>query len=103
VKEVTEHYETYEPTRAGRAISDFVGENLSNWYVRLNRKRYWGGEYDEDKISAYQTLYTCLETVAQLMAPIAPFFADRLFLDLNAVTGKNDKESCSFGRFPYLQ
>ncbi len=100
VKEVTEHYETYEPTRAGRAISDFVGENLSNWYVRLNRKRYWGGEYDEDKISAYQTLYTCLETVAQLMAPIAPFFADRLFLDLNAVTGKNDKESVHLADFP---
>lgn len=84
VKEVKEHYENYEPTRAGRAISDFVGENLSNWYVRLNRKRYWGGEYDEDKIAAYQTLYTCLETVARLMAPIAPFFADQLFLDLKA-------------------
>lgn len=84
VKEVQEHYENYEPTRAGRAISDFVGENLSNWYVRLNRKRYWGGEYDEDKIAAYQTLYTCLETVARLMAPIAPFFADQLYLDLKA-------------------
>jgi len=84
VKDVTEYYETYEPTRAGRAISDFVGENLSNWYVRLNRKRYWGGAYDEDKISAYQTLYTCLETVSRLMAPIAPFFAEQLFLDLNA-------------------
>lgn len=83
IKEVTEHYENYEPTRAGRAISDFVGENLSNWYVRLNRKRYWGGDYDEDKIAAYQTLFTCLENVAKLMAPIAPFFADRLFLDLN--------------------
>ncbi|MDO9154190.1 MAG: isoleucine--tRNA ligase [Paludibacter sp.] len=83
VKDVTEYYETYEPTRAGRAISDFVGENLSNWYVRLNRKRYWGGEYDQDKISAYQTLYTCIETVARLMAPIAPFFADQLFLDLH--------------------
>lgn len=82
VKEVTEYYEDYEPTRAGRAIADFVQENLSNWYVRLNRKRYWGGEYDEDKISAYQTLYTCLETVSRLMAPIAPFFADQLFLDL---------------------
>ena len=92
VKDVTEYYENYEPTRAGRAISDFVGENLSNWYVRLNRKRYWGGEYDEDKISAYQTLYTCLETVSRLMAPIAPFFADKLFLDLNAVTGKDTIE-----------
>jgi isoleucyl-tRNA synthetase len=100
VKDVTEYYETYEPTRAGRAISDFVGENLSNWYVRLNRKRYWGGEYDEDKISAYQTLYTCLETVSRLMAPIAPFFADRLFLDLNATTGKNNSESVHLADFP---
>ena len=82
IKDVTEYYETYEPTRAGRAIADFVGENLSNWYVRLNRKRFWGGEYDKDKISAYQTLYTCLETVAKLMAPIAPFYADRLYKDL---------------------
>jgi len=100
VKDVTEYYETYEPTRAGRAISDFVGENLSNWYVRLNRKRYWGGEYDEDKISAYQTLYTCLETVSRLMAPIAPFFADQLFLDLNAVTGKDTSESVHLADFP---
>ena len=100
VKDVKEYYETYEPTRAGRAISDFVGENLSNWYVRLNRKRYWGGEYNEDKISAYQTLYTCLETVTKLMAPIAPFFADRLFLDLNAVTGKNTNESVHLANFP---
>jgi len=100
VKDVTEYYETYEPTRAGRAISDFVGENLSNWYVRLNRKRYWGGAYDEDKISAYQTLYTCLETVSRLMAPIAPFFADQLFLDLNAVTGKDNSESVHLADFP---
>ena len=100
VKDVTEYYETYEPTRAGRAISDFVGENLSNWYVRLNRKRYWGGDYDEDKIAAYQTLYTCLETVARLMAPIAPFFADQLFLDLNAVTGKDSTESVHLADFP---
>ena len=100
VKDVTEYYETYEPTRAGRAISDFVGENLSNWFVRLNRKRYWGGEYDEDKISAYQTLYTCLETVSRLMAPIAPFFADQLFLDLNAVTGKDASESVHLADFP---
>jgi len=100
VKDVKEYYETYEPTRAGRAISDFVGENLSNWYVRLNRKRYWGGEYNEDKISAYQTLYTCLETVTKLMAPIAPFFADRLFLDLNAVTGKDSNESVHLANFP---
>ncbi|MFA6582154.1 MAG: DUF5915 domain-containing protein, partial [Paludibacter sp.] len=100
VKDVTEYYETYEPTRAGRAISDFVGENLSNWYVRLNRKRYWGGDYDQDKISAYQTLYTCLETISRLMAPIAPFFADRLFLDLNAVTGKDTIESVHLADFP---
>ncbi len=100
VKEVQEHYENYEPTRAGRAISDFVGENLSNWYVRLNRKRYWGGEYDDDKIAAYQTLYTCLETVARLMAPIAPFFADQLFLDLNSVTGKDSNESVHLADFP---
>ena len=100
VKDVTEYYETYEPTRAGRAISEFVGENLSNWYVRLNRKRYWGGEYNEDKISAYQTLYTCLETVSRLMAPIAPFFADQLFLDLNAVTGKDSIESVHLADFP---
>jgi len=100
VKDVTEYYETYEPTRAGRAIADFVGENLSNWYVRLNRKRYWGGDYDEDKISAYQTLYTCLETISRLMAPISPFFADQLFLDLNEVTGKEQQESVHLADFP---
>ena len=100
VKECTEHFENYEPTRAGRAISDFVGENLSNWYVRLNRKRYWGGEYNTDKISAYQTLYTCLATVAKLMAPIAPFFADQLYLDLNAATGKETAESVHLAKFP---
>lgn len=90
VKEVTEAYEKYEPTRAGRAIQDFVIENLSNWYVRLSRKRYWGGEYSQDKISAYQTLYTCLETVAILSAPIAPFYAEKLFGDLNKVTGRHN-------------
>ena len=100
VKDVTEYYNAYEPTRAGRAISDFVGENLSNWYVRLNRKRYWGGEYSEDKISAYQTLYTCLETVAKLMAPIAPFFADQLYLDLNAATNREAHESVHLADFP---
>ena len=100
VKECTEHFENYEPTRAGRAIQDFVGENLSNWYVRLNRKRYWGGEYNTDKISAYQTLYTCLATVAKLMAPIAPFFADQLYLDLNAATGKETAESVHLAKFP---
>lgn len=82
VKEVTEQYENYEPTRAGRAISDFVQENLSNWYVRLNRKRFWGGNMDEDKLAAYQTLYECLVTISQLMAPISPFYADKLYRDL---------------------
>lgn len=89
IKEVTEAYEKYEPTRAGRAIQDFVIENLSNWYVRLSRKRYWGGEYSQDKISAYQTLYTCLETVSVLAAPIAPFYMDKLYGDLNRVTGRH--------------
>lgn len=88
IKEVTEAYEKYEPTRAGRAIQDFVIENLSNWYVRLSRKRYWGGEFTKDKISAYQTLYKCLETVAVLASPIAPFYTDRLFNDLNQVSGR---------------
>lgn len=82
IKEVTEHYDNYEPTRAGRAVQDFVSENLSNWYVRLNRKRFWGGTMDADKLSAYQTLYTCLITVSKLMAPIAPFYADKLFRNL---------------------
>ena len=86
VKEVTEAYEAYEPTKAGRAISDFVQDDLSNWYVRLNRKRFWGGEMDADKQAAYQTLYTCLKTVAQLMAPNAPFYADRLYRDLTGET-----------------
>ena len=86
IKEVTEYYETYEPTRAGRAVESFVGNDLSNWYVRLNRKRFWGGEMTVDKQAAYQTLYTCLYTVAQLMAPIAPFFADRLYRDLKGKT-----------------
>ena len=89
IKEVTEAYEKYEPTRAGRAIQDFVIENLSNWYVRLSRKRYWGGEYSADKISAYQTLYTCLETVAILASPIAPFYTDKLFGDLNSITQRH--------------
>lgn len=87
VKEVDEYYETYEPTKAGRAISDFVNDNLSNWYVRLNRKRFWGGSMTTDKMSAYQTLYTCLETVAKLMAPIAPFYADKLYHDLTIACG----------------
>ncbi len=86
VKEVTESYEAYEPTKAGRAISDFVQDDLSNWYVRLNRKRFWGGEMDADKNAAYTTLYTCLKTVAQLMAPNAPFYGDRLYRDLTGET-----------------
>ena len=86
VKEVTAAYEAYEPTKAGRAISDFVQDDLSNWYVRLNRKRFWGGEMDADKQAAYYTLYTCLKTVAQLMAPNAPFYADRLYRDLTDET-----------------
>ena len=86
VKEVSEAYEAYEPTKAGRAISDFVQDDLSNWYVRLNRKRFWGGEMDDDKKAAYYTLYTCLKTVAQLMAPNAPFFADRIYRDLTGET-----------------
>jgi isoleucyl-tRNA synthetase len=100
IREVDECYNTYEPTKAGRAISDFVSENLSNWYVRLNRKRYWGGGYSEDKIAAYQTLYTCLETVSRLMAPIAPFYADQLYRDLNAVTGKDLSMSVHLADFP---
>ena len=86
IKEVTVAYEAYEPTKAGRAISDFVQDDLSNWYVRLNRKRFWGGEMDADKQAAYYTLYTCLKTVAQLMAPNAPFYGDRLYRDLTDET-----------------
>ena len=100
VKDVDGYLEAYEPTRAGRAISDFVNDNLSNWYVRLNRRRFWGGGMTEDKLSAYQTLYTCLETVAKLMAPIAPFYADQLFLDLVAVTGRENVESVHLSDFP---
>jgi isoleucyl-tRNA synthetase len=100
VKEVGECYENYDLTRAGRAIQDFVTENLSNWYVRLNRKRYWGGEYDADKIAAYQTLYACLETVSRLAAPIAPFYMDQLFRDLNMTTGRHHEESVHLASFP---
>ncbi len=100
VKEVGESLENYEPTRAGRAISEFVSENLSNWFVRLSRKRYWGGEYDQDKISAYQTLYTCLVTVAKLAAPIAPFYADQLYSDLNKMTGMEPDQSVHLAEFP---
>jgi len=95
-----ESYADYEPTKAGRAIADFVDEHLSNWYVRLCRRRFWKGEYTEDKVSAYQTLYKCLEALAQLMAPIAPFFAERLFTDLNSGTGLKPKDSVHLTRFP---
>ncbi|MCX6245978.1 MAG: isoleucine--tRNA ligase [Bacteroidetes bacterium] len=100
IRSVDEYYNDYEPTKAGRAISDFVDEHLSNWYVRLSRRRFWKGEYTTDKISAYQTLYHCLETIARLAAPIAPFFMDKLFIDLNRSTGRKDAESVHLTRFP---
>jgi len=100
IKEVKAFYEDYEPTRVARAISNFVNDNLSNWYVRLCRRRFWKGDYSDDKISAYQTLYTCLETVAKLSAPIAPFFMDQLYQDLNKVTGKESFESVHLTDFP---
>ncbi len=100
IKEVDTFYDDYEPTRATRTISDFVQENLSNWYVRLCRRRFWKGEYSTDKISAYQTLYTCLEIVAKLIAPVAPFYADRLYKDLNLATQKETFESVHLSDFP---
>ena len=100
VAKVDKFYAEYEPTRATRAVSDFVQDHLSNWYVRLCRRRFWKGEYAQDKISAYQTLYTCMETVAKLGAPVAPFFMDRLYKDLNAATGKESFESVHLAEFP---
>ena len=100
INKVDKFYEDYEPTRAARAISDFTGEYLSNWYVRLSRRRFWKGTYETDKISAYQTLYTCMVTIAKLASPIAPFFMDRLYQDLNAVTGKETSESIHLSEFP---
>ncbi|MGB5359450.1 MAG: isoleucine--tRNA ligase, partial [Eudoraea sp.] len=100
IKRVDEAYDNYEPTRAARAIGDYVQENLSNWYVRLSRRRFWKGDYQEDKVSAYQTLYTCLVTIAKLSAPIAPFFMDRLFTDLTRTTGKDLFESVHLSNFP---
>jgi isoleucyl-tRNA synthetase len=101
IKAVDADYADYEPTKAGRLINEFVNDNLSNWYVRLNRKRFWGSAMSQDKLSAYQTLYTCLETVAKLMAPIAPFYADMLYKDLTSVTGRdNDKVSVHLALFP---
>jgi len=100
IKKVEESYEDYEPTKATRAISDYVQEYLSNWYVRLCRRRFWKGEYEQDKISAYQTLYTCLVTVAKLSAPVAPFFMDRLYKDLTNTTQKDAVESVHLADFP---
>ena len=100
ISEVDKNYDTYEPTVAGRQIETFVCDNLSNWYVRLNRQRFWRGEMTADKLSAYQTLYTCLETVARLMAPIAPFYADKLYTDLNAVSGRHNEVSVHLADFP---
>ena len=100
ILEVDNAYQSYEPTRAGRAIAEFVDAHLSNWYVRLSRRRFWKSEDNTDKLSAYQTLYTCLETVARLMSPIAPFFSEQLFRDLNNVTGRNAADSVHLTDFP---
>ena len=100
VRNVTESLENYDPTPAARMIQEFVCENLSNWYVRLNRKRFWGGGLTRDKLAAYQTLYTCLETVSMLSAPFAPFISDRIFRDLNAVSGRHTDESVHLSTFP---
>lgn len=100
IKEVDASYDAYEPTRASRAIMDFVTDELSNWYVRLNRKRFWKGEYNEDKKAAYQTLYTCLITIAKLGAPVAPFYMEKLYQDLNAVSGLDSEESIHLTDFP---
>jgi len=100
VKKATEYMDDYEPTQAGRVIEDFVDEHLSNWYVRLCRRRFWKGEYEQDKICAYQTLYECLETLTRLIAPISPFFSDYLFQNMDAVTGKFQKESVHHVDFP---
>ena len=100
IKDVTKYLEDYDPTPAARRIDEFVNENLSNWYVRLNRKRFWGGAMTADKLAAYQTLYTCLETVVMLAAPIAPFISDRIFRDLNAVSGRHSEESVHLSTFP---
>ena len=100
VLEVTQYYDEYEPTRAGRLIQSFVVDNVSNWFVRLSRKRFWGSAMSIDKLSAYQTLYTCLETVAKLMAPIAPYYADRLYRDLTQATGRGEAVSVHLSQFP---
>lgn len=100
IKDVENSYETYEPTKAGRAIQEFVNDHLSNWYVRLCRRRFWKGDYSEDKIAAFQTLYTCLEVVAQLSSPIAPFYADQLYTDLTNISGKGNTTSVHLSDFP---
>jgi isoleucyl-tRNA synthetase len=101
IKNVEDAYEDYEPTKAGRLIEQFTVNYLSNWYVRLSRRRFWKGEYSQDKISAYQTLYNCLETIAALLSPIAPFYAERLFKDLNSVTNKKSQQSVHLLDFPH--
>ena len=103
IKKVDKFYEEYEPTKAARAISDFTQDYLSNWYVRLSRRRFWKGDYQQDKISAYQTLYTCMLTIAKIGAPIAPFFMDKLYLDLNAVSQKENFESIHLADFPVFE
>ncbi len=103
IKNVTAYYDDYEPTKVARAIQNFVTENVSNWFVRLSRRRFWKGEYEQDKISAYQTLYTCMLTVAKLSAPIAPFFMDQLYRDLNTVSGKENLESVHLATFPQYE
>ena len=100
IRDVTKSLEEYDPTPAARRIDEFVNENLSNWYVRLNRKRFWGGSMNEDKLAAYQTLYTCLETVVMLAAPIAPFITDRIFCDLNAASGRHSESSVHLAEYP---
>ncbi len=102
IKEVDASYADYEPTKAARAIQEFVTEHLSNWYVRLSRRRFWKGEYTDDKKVAYQTLYTCLDTLSRLMAPIAPFFADHLFTDLNTISKKDKNSSVHLAQFPMV-
>ncbi len=102
VKDVTKYLNDYDPTPAARAIQDFVNENLSNWYVRLNRKRFWGGGMTDDKLAAYQTLYTCLETVVKLAAPFAPFITDQIFCDLNAMSRRHAESSVHLAQFPVV-
>jgi isoleucyl-tRNA synthetase len=103
IRNATAAFEDYEPTQAGRLIEDFVDEHLSNWYVRLCRRRFWKGDYEQDKIAAYQTLYECLETVVRLMAPISPFFSDEIFVNLNAVTGKHTETSVHHILYPKVK